>query len=158
MKKHKGKDIAIASDHAAFDLKKHLIAFLLKQGHSVIDMGPRSGKKPANYPEYGHKVARAVDKGEVPLGILLCGTGIGMSITANRCGSDARPHGKLAFTGQSQIVAPGGQVLDRAAADRVTLSVLEVDTHLAAEKRITARNHLLRDRRPELYGEICGRP
>jgi len=83
MKKKKRLDIAIASDHAAYDLKKHLVAFLLKQGHSVFDMGPR-GRKAVNYPEYGRKVAGAVDRGEIPLGILLCGTGIGMSITANR--------------------------------------------------------------------------
>jgi ribose 5-phosphate isomerase B len=83
MKRRKDRDIAIASDHAGFDLKKHLMAYLLKQGYSVIDLGPR-GRKSVNYPEYGKKVAEAVDRGEVPLGILICGTGIGMSITANR--------------------------------------------------------------------------
>jgi ribose 5-phosphate isomerase B len=76
-------DIAIASDHAAFDLKRHLMKHLLKRGCAVIDMGPRNHRS-VNYPDYGRKVAHAVACGEVPLGILLCGTGIGMSITANR--------------------------------------------------------------------------
>lgn len=83
MKKAKGKDIAIASDHAAFDLKKLLVKLLLKRGHSVIDLGPRN-RKSVHYSRFGKKVAEAVAKGEVPCGILLCGTGIGMSITANR--------------------------------------------------------------------------
>jgi len=81
--KKKGKDIAIASDHAGFALKKHLVAYLLKNGHTVIDLGPRN-RKSVHYPRFGKKLAEAVDRGEVPLGILICGTGIGMSITANR--------------------------------------------------------------------------
>jgi ribose 5-phosphate isomerase B len=83
MKKGKGQDILIASDHAGFDLKKHLLVFLLKQGYSVIDMGTR-GRKSVNYPDYARKLAEAVDRGDAPMGILICGTGIGMSIAANR--------------------------------------------------------------------------
>jgi len=83
MAKKKSLDIAIASDHAGYELKRHLVKYLLKKGHAVIDLGPRS-RKSVNYPEYGKIVAAAVAEGEVPLGILICGTGIGMSITANR--------------------------------------------------------------------------
>lgn len=77
------EDIAIACDHAALDLKRHLVKFLLKQGHNVIDLGPRK-RAAVDYPVYGQKLARAVSAGDVPLGILLCGTGIGMSVVANR--------------------------------------------------------------------------
>jgi len=76
-------DIAIASDHAAFDVKQHVVKALLKMGYSVYDMGPRN-RRSADYPVYGKKVAKSVSTGEVPLGVLICGTGIGMSITANR--------------------------------------------------------------------------
>ena len=76
-------DIAIASDHAGVEMKLHLVKFLLKRGHNVIDMGVRR-KVRVDYPDYGKKVAKAVSEGEVPLGILICGSGIGMSITANR--------------------------------------------------------------------------
>jgi len=76
-------DIAIASDHAGVELKLHLVKFLLKRGHNVIDMGVRR-KTRVDYPYYGKKVAKAVADGEVPLGILVCGSGIGMSIVANR--------------------------------------------------------------------------
>jgi RpiB/LacA/LacB family sugar-phosphate isomerase len=84
MKKDRKPDIAIASDHAALDLKKHLVAYLRARGHKVLDLGPRS-KKSVPYPAFGKKVAEMVAGGGVPLGILICGTGIGMSITANRC-------------------------------------------------------------------------
>ena len=83
MKNYNGQDIAIASDHAAIDLKRQLIKHLLKQGHTVIDLGPRTHAS-VNYVAFARKVAEAVASGEVPLGILLCGTGIGMSIVANR--------------------------------------------------------------------------
>ncbi len=76
-------DIAIASDHTGVDLKLHLVKFLLKRGHNVTDMGVRRKTK-VDYPDYAKKVARAVADEEVPLGILICGSGIGMSIVANR--------------------------------------------------------------------------
>jgi len=76
-------DIAIASDHAGVDLKLHIVKYLLKRGHNVIDMGVRR-KTRVDYPDFGKKVARAVASGEVPAGILICGSGIGMCITANR--------------------------------------------------------------------------
>jgi len=83
MRKSTGQDIVIASDHAALDLKRHLIEFLRQQGRTVIDLGPRK-RASVNYVAFGRKVAEAVAGGEAPLGILLCGTGIGMSIVANR--------------------------------------------------------------------------
>ena len=76
-------DIAIASDHAGVDLKLNIVKYLLKRGHNVIDMGVRR-KTRVDYPDFGKKVARAVASGEVPAGILICGSGIGMCITANR--------------------------------------------------------------------------
>ena len=76
-------DIAIASDHTGVELKLHLVKFLLKRGHNVIDMGVRKKVK-VDYPDYAKKVAQAVADEEVPLGILICGSGIGMSIVANR--------------------------------------------------------------------------
>ena len=73
-------DIAIASDHAGVELKLDLVKYLLKRGHNVIDMGVRRKTRV----DYGKKVAKAVANGDVPLGILVCGSGIGMCITANR--------------------------------------------------------------------------
>jgi predicted amidohydrolase len=73
------------------------------------------------------------------------------AITANRFGSDTRPHGSLRFTGRSQIVAPRGNLIYRAPAQRKSLFITEIDPDQAQDKMITARNHLVNDRRPEYY-------
>lgn len=77
------KRIAIASDHGAFELKQAVVEYLKGKGYEVEDMGVHE-EKSVDYPDYGEKVARAVSSGEFKRGILLCGTGIGMSITANK--------------------------------------------------------------------------
>ncbi len=75
--------IAIASDHAAFDLKAALIDWLRAEGHEVRDLGPDSADS-VDYPDYGYKLADAVAHGEAAKGIALCGSGIGISIAVNR--------------------------------------------------------------------------
>ncbi len=73
------------------------------------------------------------------------------AITTNRFGADKRPQGELRFTGRSQIVAPGGLLLQRAHAQRQALYVTEIDPAEARDKAITPLNDLLRDRRPGYY-------
>ena len=75
--------IAIASDHAAFDMKAALVDWLREQGHSVLDLGPDSPAS-VDYPDYGYKLAEAIAAGEATRGIALCGSGIGISIAVNR--------------------------------------------------------------------------
>lgn len=73
------------------------------------------------------------------------------AVTANRFGADKRPQGELRFTGKSQIVAPKGKLLHRAASQREELLIAEIDPRLARDKKITGRNQLLHDRRPQFY-------
>jgi ribose 5-phosphate isomerase B len=75
--------IAIASDHAAVELKAQLVAWLGESGHAVEDLGPE-GVESVDYPDYGYKLAEAVAAGRADHGIALCGSGIGISIAANR--------------------------------------------------------------------------
>lgn len=75
--------IAIASDHAALDMKSALVAHLEQAGHDVSDLGPH-GPASVDYPDYGYKLARAVASGEAERGIAICGSGIGISIAVNR--------------------------------------------------------------------------
>ncbi len=75
--------IAIASDHAAFELKSGLVEWLRAQGHEVIDLGPASDAR-VDYPDYGYHVAEAIATGQAGKGIALCGSGIGISIAVNR--------------------------------------------------------------------------
>lgn len=75
--------IAIASDHAAIDMKAALREWLIEEGHEVADLGPDSHDS-VDYPDYGYKLAAVVAEGTAERGIALCGSGIGISIAANR--------------------------------------------------------------------------
>ena len=75
--------IAIACDHGGLNLKKALIAYLERNGYEYVDFGTNSAES-CDYPDYALKVAQAVASGQADLGILICGTGIGMSICANK--------------------------------------------------------------------------
>ena len=75
--------IVIASDHAGFELKESIKDFLKSDGVSVEDLGPGNSER-VDYPDYGTKLAKAVSDDENLNGIVICGTGIGMSIVVNR--------------------------------------------------------------------------
>jgi len=75
--------IAIACDHGGYRLKEDLKNYLQELGHSPVDLGTHS-EASVDYPDFGLKVAEGVARGDYPLGILICGTGIGMSIVANK--------------------------------------------------------------------------
>jgi len=80
---NKGQPIIIGSDHAAFELKEKIKAYLLGKGYLVEDAGTYSTAS-VSYVDYGRKVAGEVSQGKFSRGILLCGTGLGMSMVANR--------------------------------------------------------------------------
>ena len=75
--------IAIAADHAGFALKEKLLPRLAEQRHEVVDFGTYS-EDPCDYPEFAERVAREVAEGRAERGILVCSTGIGMAIAANK--------------------------------------------------------------------------
>ena len=87
------KRIIIGSDHAAFKMKELIKSFLEDQGMTIEDVGPDS-ESSVDYPDFGKQVAAAVSKGEYARGILMCGTGLGMSMVANRF-----PHVRAALCG-----------------------------------------------------------
>ncbi|MDD5866964.1 ribose 5-phosphate isomerase B [Lachnospiraceae bacterium YH-ros2228] len=75
--------IAIGNDHAAVEMKQEIQAYLEEKGYEVINFGTDT-KESCNYPEYGWKVAEAVKNGQADQGVLICGTGIGISLAANK--------------------------------------------------------------------------
>ena len=75
--------IAIASDHAAIELKAELREWLIEQGHEVADLGPDSADR-VDYPDYGYKLAAVIADGTAEYGVALCGSGIGISMAVNR--------------------------------------------------------------------------
>jgi ribose 5-phosphate isomerase B len=91
--------ILIASDHAGFELKEKLEAQLRELGYAVDDLGP-SDEHSVDYADYAHPLAKQVSEGTAERGILLCGTGLGMSYTANRY-----PHVRAAVAWTPEIAA-----------------------------------------------------
>lgn len=75
--------IALGADHAGFGLKEHLKRWLTARGHTVLDFGPHDSD-PVDYPDYAAPVAQAVMAGRAERGVLVCGSGIGMAMVANR--------------------------------------------------------------------------
>jgi ribose 5-phosphate isomerase B len=117
--------IIVGSDHAGFDLKERVKEWLELRHFAVEDVGTRSPQQ-VDYPDYAHRVAEVVASGRVARGVVICGTGIGVSIAANRhagvraavvCGEEtarlAREHN------DSNVLALGGRTLDPALAERI---------------------------------------
>lgn len=75
--------IAIGNDHVAVEMKREITEYLKSLGHEVVNYGTDSSER-CDYPIYGERVARAVAGGEAERGILICGTGVGISLAANR--------------------------------------------------------------------------
>ena len=95
----KERSILIASDHAGVELKATLAAELKSLGYAVDDLGPSSDAS-VDYADYAHPLARRISEGEAERGILMCGTGLGMSYTANRY-----PHVRAAVAWTPEIAA-----------------------------------------------------
>ncbi len=75
--------ISIASDHAGFEQKQDLVAYLKREGHKVLDRGPESDSR-VDYPDFAELVGKDVQSGEAERGVLVCGTGIGMAMAAGK--------------------------------------------------------------------------
>ena len=75
--------IAIGNDHVAVEMKNHISSYLKEKGHEIVNFGTDYSER-CDYPVYGKKVADAVASGECERGILICGTGIGISLAANK--------------------------------------------------------------------------
>jgi ribose 5-phosphate isomerase B len=86
--------IAIASDHAATVMKAELAEWLRAQGHDVLDLGT-NGPESVDYPDYGYRLAAAIEDGRAETGVALCGSGIGISIAVNR-----NPHARCALVSE----------------------------------------------------------
>lgn len=109
--------IAIGSDHVGLELKKEIIDYLVEKGIEVKDFGTDSPER-CDYPVYGYKVAMAVSSGEFDKGILICGTGVGMSLAANkikgiRCVVCSEPYSALLSRkhNDTNILAMGARVV-----------------------------------------------
>lgn len=125
--------IAIGNDHTAVAMKNHITKYLEEQGHEIINFGTDSEER-CDYPIYGKKVADAVAGGECERGILICGTGIGISLAANKvkgiraavC-SESYSARLTRLHNNANIIAFGARVVGEATAEAI------VDAFIGAE-------------------------
>lgn len=125
--------IAIGNDHVAVEMKEHIKHYLEEKGHTVVNFGTNSTDR-CDYPVYGKKVADAVASGECDCGILICGTGVGISLAANKvkgiraavC-SDPYTARLTKQHNNANIIAFGARVVGEATAEMI------VDEYLSAE-------------------------
>jgi ribose 5-phosphate isomerase B len=76
--------LVISADHAGFQLKEEVRAYLTKAGHELVDLGAYDGDHPDDYPDYAEKVGDAIRQGVAKRGILICGSGVGVCVAANK--------------------------------------------------------------------------
>lgn len=125
--------ISVASDHAGFDQKQQIIAYLKSLGHDVIDRGPDSDER-VDYPDYAIKVGMDVAFDRADRGVLICGTGIGMSIVANklpkiRCANVTAPNfAELARKhNDANVIALSGRFVDLGTNEQIIDIFLETE-------------------------------
>ena len=140
--------IAIGHDHVALDMKNHIVAYLEAKGYTLVNFGTDTAER-ADYPLYGKAVAEAVASGECDLGILICGTGIGISLAANKvkgiraavC-SEAYSAALTRRHNNANIIAFGARVVGVATAETIVDAFLEAEfeggRHAARVDMITA--------------------
>jgi ribose 5-phosphate isomerase B len=140
--------IALGADHAGLELKQHLKAFLERQGHEVEDFGTGSSD-PTDYPDYAEPVARAVAAGASDRGLLVCGTGTGMAIAANKvprvraaAATDPESARLARAHNDANVLALAGRRLAPAAAEEILATFLatpfEGGRHLRRLEKIRA--------------------
>ena len=135
--------IALGSDHGGYELKQEIISHLESKGIAYRDYGSYS-PEPADYPEYAHTVAHAVVNGECEKGILICGTGIGISIAANKVKGIRAAVCTDCFTAEAtrmhndaNILALGGRVVGPGLALKIVDTFL--NTPFSGEERHSRR-------------------
>ncbi len=125
--------IAIGNDHAAVEMKNHIVKYLEAKGYEMVNFGTDTNES-CDYPIYGKKVADAIKNGECELGILICGTGIGISLAANKVKGIRAAVCSESYSARltrqhnnANIIAFGARVVDEKTAENI------VDEFLNAE-------------------------
>ena len=144
--------IALSADHAGYELKDSLAAWLREAGHEVSDLG-NNGTDSVDYPEYGARLARAIESGEAERGIAVCGSGIGISIAVNRnpacrCARVDDPlSAQLAREhNDANVLAFGGRLIGPDMAKACILAFLDTGfTGGRHQRRVDQLSHILED-------------
>ena len=153
--------IVMGSDHAGFTLKDELKTFVESLGHEVIDVGTHS-TDPVDYPDFAEKVAVEVISGRAERGILLCGSGVGASVAANKvpgiraanCEDYYSAHQGVEHDNMNVLVL-GGRIVGSALAEDMVRGYLAAEyTHAERHERRLAKVQAIEDRRAEFLAMV----
>ncbi|GIN11628.1 ribose-5-phosphate isomerase [Shouchella clausii] len=146
--------VAIGSDHNGFDFKETIKVFVEEAGHEVIDYGCHSCEA-VDYPNVSFEVADAINKGEVERGILICGTGLGVAIAANKCPGiraatchDIYSAERAQKSNNAQILTMGAQVIGPELGKKIAGAYLE---SFFDESRSGKKVQLITDKEKEQF-------
>jgi RpiB/LacA/LacB family sugar-phosphate isomerase len=141
--------LAIGSDHAGFDLKEALITFLKSHGHELIDVGSHN-RDPVDYPDFAIALSRPVLSGQAERGILVCGSGVGASVAANKivgiraglCHDTYSAHQSVEHD-DANVLVVGGRVIGFALAQEIAAAFVNAkftreERHLRRVSKIQA--------------------
>ena len=125
--------IAIGNDHAAYELKHHIVKYLQDKGHEVINFGVDTGER-TEYPSRAEDVAKAVVSGQAERGIVICGTGVGISIAANkvhgiRCACVSEPVSAMLCRAHNDcnMIAFGARIIGPQMAEAIVDAFVETE-------------------------------
>ena len=151
--------IALGCDHGGLELKKLLHSFLEKEGHTVLNMGTDT-PAPVDYPDYTRKVAQAVLRGEAERGIMVCGSGVGASVAANKvpgiraglCHDTYSAHQGVEHD-DINVLCLGGRVIGCELACEIVRAFVRakfsnVERHVRRRDKVTALENEFREPRP----------
>jgi ribose 5-phosphate isomerase B len=142
--------IVIASDHAGYELKIGILPYLTKLGYQVTDLGADTDEVPSDYPDFAAKVAAKIHSGEAERGILVCGSGIGVSIAANKikgiyagvCHDTYSAHQCVEHDG-ANVICIGSRVIGIELAREVVRAFL--NARFTGEERHVRRTNKIKD-------------
>ena len=137
--------LVISADHAGFPLKEDVRAYLARQGHEVVDLGAYNGDEPDDYPDFAEKVGDAIRSGVAKRGILICGSGVGVCVAANKipgiragmCHDTYSAHQGVEHDDMNVIVL-GARIIGSALAYEVVDAFIKAQ-FIANEERFTRR-------------------
>jgi ribose 5-phosphate isomerase B len=137
--------LVISADHAGFPLKEDVRAYLAKAGHELVDLGAYNGDLPDDYPDFAEKVGEAIKQGVARRGILICGSGVGVCVAANKipgiragmCHDTYSAHQGVEHDDMNVIVL-GARIIGSALAYEVVDAFIGAK-FIASEERFTRR-------------------
>ena len=142
--------VAIGADHAGYPLKSELVDYLRAAGHEVIDLGTDNPTEPKDYPDYSEAVSRKVLDGSVERGIVVCGSGVGASIAANKipgiyaalCHDTYSAHQGVEHDNMN-VLCLGSRVVGSALAHELVDAFLEAHFEINAERHVRRHNKVI---------------